>query len=389
MSAETVVELCAGAGGLATGIHNAGFRHRLAVDLDGDCCKTLASNWSWDVLQSDLQTINYSVLNLQPDLLAGGPPCQPFSVAGLHAADSDPRDMFPQVVRAVREMRPKSFLFENVSGLMRARFSDYVEYISLQLQEPELPIKRHELWYEHSLRLRRASLRSNEGSRLRYTVTRQILNAADFGVPQRRLRVFFVGFREDLGARWSFPLATHSEASLLHTKWITGEYWQRHGLRPRSPTAAQARAGSNAAQQPELLLRAPWQTVRDAVGLLPDPERRPRAAARFDDHIFVPGARCYPPGHTGCLFDEPAKALKAGVNGVGGGENMLRRQDDKDDSVRYFTFLEMRRIQSFPDAYIFSGTRSATTRQLGNAVPPLLAKCIAESIRHALQRVKG
>jgi DNA (cytosine-5)-methyltransferase 1 len=385
MLMETVIELCAGAGGLACGIGEAGFRHQLAVDFDVDCCRTLSQNWKWKILQSDLRALNYRIFKQEPDLLAGGPPCQPFSVAGQHAADSDPRDMFPQVVRAVRELKPKAFLFENVAGLMRPRFAEYVEYISLQLCEPELPIKGKEKWFEHSLRLRRASLKINNSNRLRYSVSRQVLNAADFGVPQNRLRVFFVGFREEFGARWSFPLATHSEAALLHSKWITGEYWKKNDIPTSAITQKEATRIKLLEHQPELLLRFPWKTVRDAIGDLPDPENQKIGARKVENHDFVPGAKSYPPGHTGSAHDLPSKALKAGVNGVGGGENMLLKSNG---DVRYFTSLEMRRIQTFRDSYQFIGNRSSITKQLGNAVPPTLAKHVAESIRQTLQRLK-
>ena len=116
-----------------------------------------------------------------------------------------------------------------------------------------------------------------------------------------------------------------------------------------------------------------WETVRDAISDLPDPERYPNAVQA---HRFQPGARSYA-GHTGSPLDEPAKALKAGDHGVPGGENMLRRPDG---SIRYFTVRESARIQTFPDTFIFEGSWSEVMRQLGNAVPVRLASVIAESV---------
>ena len=120
-----------------------------------------------------------------------------------------------------------------------------------------------------------------------------------------------------------------------------------------------------------------WQTVRDAISDLPDPERSSTKELELAQaHRFQPGARAYA-GHTGSPIDEPAKALKAGDHGVPGGENMLRHTNG---SVRYFTVRESARIQTFPDNFIFEGTWSETMRQLGNAVPVKLAAVMARGV---------
>ena len=129
----------------------------------------------------------------------------------------------------------------------------------------------------------------------------------------------------------------------------------------------------------------PWRTVREAIGDLPDPERHPRKSSGWLNHRFQPGARSYP-GHTGSPLDEPAKTLKAGVHGVPGGENMLRRPDG---SIRYFTVRESARLQTFPDDFVFHGAWSETMRQLGNAVPVDLATIVAGDVRRHLNKVKG
>ena len=110
------------------------------------------------------------------------------------------------------------------------------------------------------------------------------------------------------------------------------------------------------------------------------PEPTMKASELFFDHVLQPGARVYP-GHTGSFIDSPAKALKAGVHGVPGGENMLRRVDG---SVRYFSVREAARLQTFPDDYRFSGPWSEAMRQLGNAVPVRLAQIVAGSIGRVL-----
>lgn len=118
------VELFTGAGGLALAIEKAGFHHDTVVERDKDCCATLRENQArgfdlldgWRLFPGDVRHFDYSGIAPGVDLLAGGPPCQPFSIGGKHKAHKDRRDMFPEVVRAVRELRPRAILVENVKG---------------------------------------------------------------------------------------------------------------------------------------------------------------------------------------------------------------------------------------------------------------------------------
>ena len=138
------VELFAGAGGLALGVHAAGFHHDAVVEWDHDACNTIRENQrlgskfvqGWSVHEGDVAKFDYSTIDDGLDLLAGGPPCQPFSLAGKHRGHQDERNMFPQVVRAVRELQPKAIIVENVKGLARPTFADYLNYILLQLKFP-------------------------------------------------------------------------------------------------------------------------------------------------------------------------------------------------------------------------------------------------------------
>jgi DNA (cytosine-5)-methyltransferase 1 len=116
----------------------------------------------------------------------------------------------------------------------------------------------------------------------------------------------------------------------------------------------------------------PWQTVRDALSNLPDP----KSNHGISDHIFRDGARSYP-GHTGSTLDLPAKTIKAGDHGVPGGENMIRFPDGK---VRYLTVLEAKRLQTFPDDFVIKGVWGEAMRQIGNAVPVLLAETIGHEL---------
>ena len=287
--------------------------------------------------------------------------------------------MFPEAIRAVRELSPRAFVFENVKGLKRQAFANYLEYIRLQFRHPELTAKRDERWIEHLARLEDHETKGvHQG--LQYKVVIRALNAANFGVPQRRERVFIVGFRSDTGVKWHFPTETHSRDALLWSQWRSGEYWDIHGVaRKNRPKDRVAKA--RVLNLPDRPRKEPWVTVRDAISDLPDPECEPMVAKTYHDHRFIPGARSYP-GHSGSPLDEPAKTLKAGVHGVPGGENMLRRPDG---SIRYFTVREAARLQTFPDDMIFHGSWTETMRQLGNAVPVALAEKLGLHIKSALE----
>lgn len=383
------VELFAGAGGLGLGLHSAGFEPANVIERDRYCCDTIRENKQrglaavrkWEVTEGDVRTVDFSQYEGKISLVSGGPPCQPFSLGGKHGAYDDARDMFPQAIRAVREARPKAFIFENVKGLTRNGFRNYFEYIRLQLEHPEIKIKRSEEWADHLARLQQHHTSASRLG-LNYRVVTQVLNSADYGVPQRRERVFFVGFREDLGINWSFPKPTHSKEALMWCQ-ATGSYWDRHKIALRSRISPKKDLCSKlvSLEGPRLL---PWRTVRDAFVGLPDPEFDPDGSWRFFNHSFQSGARSYP-GHTGSPYDEPAKTLKAGVHGVPGGENMLVRTDG---SIRYFSVRESARLQSFPDDFVFHGSWTETMRQLGNAVPVELARIVGEEVARHLQRNK-
>jgi len=388
------VELFTGAGGLALGLEESGWRHLALVEKDKHACSTIRINQSrghpvakdWQLYSDDVQNIRYGKLGDSVDMVAGGPPCQPFSLGGKHRAHRDSRDMFPEAVRAVRNLRPKYFLFENVKGLLRQSFATYFNYIILQLSYPTIIRREDEDWYMHLSRLERKHT-SNKAASLSYRVVYRLLNAAEYGVPQYRHRVFIVGFRSDLGREWAFPEPTHSLDKLLWDQWIDGSYWEEHRvprkLRPELPMRQERRVKRIAS---DFFMNPPpgerFRTVRDALAGLPSPTSRGHA---FLNHEFRSGARPYP-GHTGSLLDEPSKALKAGDHGVPGGENMMSFHDG---SHRYYTVRESARIQTFPDDYIFSGSWTEAMRQVGNAVPVKLASIVGESIKSRFHVLKS
>jgi DNA (cytosine-5)-methyltransferase 1 len=381
------IELFAGAGGLAMGMTRAGFVHDAVVEWDADACQTIRENRAhysgkgeaFELFDDDARLYNYAAHEGLIDVISGGPPCQPFSMGGKHGGDMDARDMFPVAIESIRRVKPKAFIFENVKGLLRESFASYFESIILQLTYPDVVRKKNETWIEHLARLER--IHSSGKRNPAYKVFFRLLNAADYGVPQKRERVFIVGVRTDLGVEWAFPDPTHSEEQLLISKYVTGAYWERHRVpqnqRPPAPQRIQSRLSKLKGDVTSPL--APWLTVRDAIFDLPDP--RSKKAGSFHNHVFNDGARAYP-GHTGSPLDEPAKTLKAGVHGVPGGENMLAYPDG---TVRYFTVREAARIQTFPDTYRFHGSWSETMRQLGNAVPVRLAEVVSRSVAEVLR----
>ena len=385
------IELFAGGGGLAIGTALAGFRKKTVFEWDNYSCDTLRLNKrhrtkpaaNWTVNQGDVADVDFSSYAGEVDFVSGGPPCQPFSLGGKHRGHRDDRNMFPHAVRAIREVRPKAFLFENVKGLLRKNFSTYYNYIIHQFRHPTCTTIGDEEWPSHLARLERLHTKGTETA-LQYNVVFQLVNAVNYGAPQHRWRVFIVGIRADLGADFSFPLPTHSEDALLYAKWVSGEYWDEHHIpkskRPAMPPRLQKRVTILRAALPELMLPR-WRTVRDAISDLPKISAG-RTSKQIANHYLNPGARSYL-GHNGSPYDEPAKALKAGDHGVPGGENTLRFEDG---TVRYFSVRECARLQTFPDDWIFEGSWTETMRQLGNAVPVVLAKAVAVQLNATLDR---
>ncbi|SNY91414.1 DNA (cytosine-5)-methyltransferase 1 [Cohaesibacter sp. ES.047] len=383
------LELFAGAGGLVLGTELSGFRAVAAVEHNRWACETLMDNATREyplvrnlrVVQSDVREFDLASIPEDIDLVSGGPPCQPFSMGGRARGFNDDRDMFSAFARIVAETKPRAFIIENVRGLTRPAFENYVSYIELRMSMPEVLQRPGELWPDHMRRLERE--RTSTGDKgIQYSVLRELFDAADFGAPQRRHRVFFVGFRQDQNVHWSFPEVTHSQDGLIYDQWVSGEYWERHGIsrKERGTVPDRLVKRVEALRGRNDHIGAPWRTVRDALRTLPEPHKDGSDTLGIANHRFQPGARPYP-GHTGSPLDAPSKALKAGDHGVPGGENMLVRPDG---SCRYFTVREAARIQGFPDGYVFHGAWSETMRQLGNAVPVMLAQAIASSVAERL-----
>lgn len=339
------VELFAGAGGLALGAEDAGFKHDAVLEWNPNACSTIRENNRRGIVDWPIHECDVREFDFEPfagiDLLTGGPPCQPFSIGGKHKGDQDHRNMFPEVIRAIRETQPRAVMIENVKGLLRSSFAKFFAYVLHQVEFPEIKQKSDEIWTQHLSRLEQHKT-SKKSSGLEYKAVFRKLNAADFGAPQRRERVFIVAFRSDIEAEWSFPAPTHSHEALIRDQWITGDYWHRHEVatkdRPK-PSFIQSRIAKSLQSMLIPFEESPWLTVRDGIAGLPKPlpDRE-----TFPNHRTQAGARSYK-GHTGSPIDEPGKTLKAGDHGVPGGENMILFNDGE---VRYLTVRESARLQT-------------------------------------------
>jgi DNA-cytosine methyltransferase len=230
-----VVEPFAGAGGMALGLAVAGFESVHASDENEQAVETLRQ------IYPDAQMLRLTMENARPlarqlreehgevDLLAAGVPCQPFSNAGKHQGEWDPRDGFPAFLELTAYLEPRAVLIENVKGLLSKRHTEYFEAVVEALSE------------------------------LDYMVYWKVLTAADFGVPQRRERLFIVGLRPEDAPGFQWPQPTHSEEALVRDKYVTGEYW---GSCRESEETIVRNTGFNYSPE-EMHLDAPSKTIRD------------------------------------------------------------------------------------------------------------------------------
>ncbi len=170
------LEICAGAGGQALGLEEAGFDHIALIELEPLACETLRTNRpNWNVIQGDLRNFDASIYKEQVDLLAGGVPCPPFSIAGKQLGQLDDRDLFPEALRLAKECNPKAILLENVRGLLDPKFEDYRKEIIDALEN------------------------------LGYKTDWQLLNASEFGVSQLRPRAILIALKEEYFQHFKWP----------------------------------------------------------------------------------------------------------------------------------------------------------------------------------------
>lgn len=307
------LELCAGAGGQALGLEMAGFGHVGLIENDAFACSTLRANRRiWNVIEHDL----FEPLDLADfkgvDLLAGGLPCPPFSVAGKQLGEKDERNLFNVGIEYVDAIRPRAVMFENVRGMLDPAFAEYRSHIDTRLRG---------MGYESGWRLH---------------------NASDFGVPQLRPRVVLVALKKDIVDGFSWPEQTIAPPSVGQT------LLDLMGARGWRGAAAWAASANRIAP------------------------------------TIVGGSKKHGGPDLG-----PTRARKAwaelGVDGLGIANEA---PGPEFDGLPRLTVRMVARIQGFPDAWEFSGGKTASYRQVGNAFPPPFAAGIARRILAALTRTR-
>ncbi len=205
-SGMSTIELCAGGGGQALGFEQAGIGHAALVEIDKNACATLSLNRpQWNVIQADLKEFSGAPFK-GVDIVSGGLPCPPFSVAGKQLGDLDERNLFPAMIRVVDQVRPSAVVVENVRGILDAVFEDYRLFVGAELKK------------------------------LGYQAGWKLMNASDFGVPQLRPRVVFVALRKEHAEHFSWPEGTgrppNSVGKTLYdlmaaNKWRGARTWCR------------------------------------------------------------------------------------------------------------------------------------------------------------------
>lgn len=333
MKNRKCIELFAGAGGLALGLEQAGFEEVALIEIDKTACETLKLNRpKWNVLNEDIVEVSkrdllkeFNLKEGELDLISGGYPCQSFSYAGKKLGLDDVRGtMFYYYAEFIKQLKPKMFFAENVKGLTTHDGGKTIETMINVFED------------------------------LGYKVEWKVLNAWDYGVAEKRQRVVIIGIRKDLIDKVKF------------------EYPAPHEYKP--------------------VLRDVLKNVPDSVGAK-YPEKKKKV---FD---LVP-----PGGYWRDLPDDVAKEYMKSCYYMGGGRTGIARRLSWDepsltltcspmmkqtdrchpDESRPFTTREYARIQSFPDSWNFSGKMNDIYKQIGNAVPVNLAKCVGESIMNAL-----
>jgi DNA (cytosine-5)-methyltransferase 1 len=311
----------------------AGFEIVAFIEKDHDCCQTLEINGRKNVLEDDGTIFDFSTLeSLGPiALLAGGPPCQPFSKSGLWTQTgvrgiSDPRTAtISSFLQAVGKLKPKVFLIENVEG--------FAHWGGLELLKSEI-----------------ATL-SDDG--LVYSLHSEILNAADFGVPQKRKRLFVVGVQS--GIKFEFPSATHGVS------------------REPYATAWDACAGAAVELKGEPLgLKGRWAKLLPSI----PPGKNYLWHTNRSDGRPIFGWRTR---YWSFLYKLDPKLPSPTIVA-----NPSQNSGPFHWENRLLTTAELAAVQTFPKAYKFAGERASRHRQIGNAVPPLLAEHVGRALMKAL-----
>ncbi|WP_037458902.1 DNA cytosine methyltransferase [Skermanella stibiiresistens] len=358
------ISLFSGGMGLDLGLEKAGFAPLLAAENDPAAVATIQRNRpSLPIYNGDVRHLTKSIIwdlvgprAVDVDLLSGGPPCQSFSTAGKRRGGSDEKNgpLVFEFIRLVDEIRPKAFLMENVKGILSA-----------SVQWRELPYNNNgKIIDKHHGSLLREML--SRFCQLGYSVSYQVMNAADYGVPQARTRVFFVGYRD--GSSPTFPAPTHSrEGGLLFPSW------RKIGAAIRDTGEDNSYCARFSERKLKYLRMVPaggnWRDLPIEV----QKESMGRA-------FYAKGGRT---GYWRRLsFDETAPTILTEPQNAS--TALCHPTEDRPISVR-----ECARIQTFPDDWTFCGRGAEQYRLVGNAVPVLLAAAVGRHIAQALLKASS
>lgn len=349
MPSPTVISLFTGAGGLDLGLEAAGFSLKVGVEMDARACQTLRANRRWTVLAEDIHAVTSERLcevsglaPEEPDLLAGGPPCQPFSKSAYwRSGDTkrldDPRaDTLSAYLRVLRDLRPKAFLLENVQGLAYSGKDEGLRHLKDTID----------------------TINAETGTSYSFVVTR--VNAADYGVPQTRERVIIVGARD--GTVFKFPVATHRDPAVCdlldrREPWLTA--WDSIGDLEDN-------------LDPSLEVGGRWGALLPSI---PEGSNYLWHTDRGGGKPLFGWRRRYWGFLLKLAKDRPAWTIQAQPGPAIGPFHWKSRK---------LSARELCRLQTVPDDYEIVGTRADAQRQLGNAVPSLLAEVVGRAIRRQL-----
>ncbi len=344
-----LISLYTGAGGLDLGFEAAGFETAVAVEIDPEAVATLRHNRNWPVLDQDIHSISSSELLAtaglevgEADVLIGGPPCQPFSKSGYWASGDSLRLEDPRAgtlgayLRVLRDTRPKTFLLENVPGLAFQGKSEGLDLIARTIRK----------------------INKEQGTQYRWTVAQ--LNAADYGVPQLRERVFVIGARD--GTPFAFPVSTHIAAS---------DDGLLSGRKPHA-TAWDAIGDLEEDDQPEIRLRGKWANLLPSI---PEGQNYLWHTERRGGEPLFGWRRRYWSFLLKLAKSLPSWTIQAQPGPAIGPFHWNNRR---------LSARELCRLQTMPDDFEVLGGVSSVQRQVGNAVPSALAEVLARAMRKQL-----
>jgi DNA (cytosine-5)-methyltransferase 1 len=347
MGRFTALSLFTGAGGLDFGFEAAGFDTAVAVEMDKRCAATLAANREWPLIPKDVTRVPSKMILAvsglavgEADVLIGGPPCQPFSKSGFWATGQSGRlnDLrartLTSYMRILGDTLPKAFLLENVEGLGFRGKDEGLHFISREIA------------------------RINRRCGTSYSLSMSLLNAADFGVPQTRRRLFIIGSRD--GVPFRFPHPTHGESLSVD------------GACLQPVATAWDALWDLDSNDPELALRGKWADLLPSV---PEGQNYLWHTDRGGGEPLFGWRRRYWNFLLKLEKERPAWTLQAQPGPATGPFHWANRR---------LSVAEMKRLQTFPDDVSVVGTLADAQRQLGNAVPSLLAEVLAREIRGQL-----